>query len=231
MFELNDVYQYDCLEAMKQIPDDSIDLIASDPPYGISLMSKKWDSGVPGVEIWKECLRILKPGAFLFAFASYRQDVYAQMIMNLRDAGFKLDHSGLYWVYASGFPKGTNAGKAAMKKLNDKGKVVGREKIDIGIQGGSMHSCRSSNVVEREKIVPTNPKAIALESAYVGFQPKPALENIIVAMKPIKFNSLIEQALDNKKGIMWVESKTNWSVLDYNEIINLRQVLNVNAKK
>lgn len=52
----------DCLEKMKYLPDNSVDSVVCDPPYGLSFMGKKWDYNVPKVDIWKECLRVLKPG-------------------------------------------------------------------------------------------------------------------------------------------------------------------------
>lgn len=61
----NDNYQLhsgDCLELLATLPDNSVDSIVTDPPYGLSFMGKKWDYDVPKVEIWEECLRVLKPG-------------------------------------------------------------------------------------------------------------------------------------------------------------------------
>ena len=66
----NRVVLGDCLAVMKQIPDDSVDLIATDPPYGIKFMGKDWDKALPNPETWKECLRVLKPGGFAFIMSS-----------------------------------------------------------------------------------------------------------------------------------------------------------------
>jgi adenine-specific DNA-methyltransferase len=62
----------DCLEVLKNTQDNSIDAVVTDPPYGLSFMGKKWDYDVPSVEIWQECLRVLKPGGYLLAFAGTR---------------------------------------------------------------------------------------------------------------------------------------------------------------
>jgi len=51
-----------CEEVLKSMPDNSVDAIVTDPPYGLSFMNHKWDYDVPTVEQWKECLRVLKPG-------------------------------------------------------------------------------------------------------------------------------------------------------------------------
>jgi site-specific DNA-methyltransferase (adenine-specific) len=62
----------DCLEKLKELPNCSVDSVVTDPPYGLSFMGKKWDYDVPSVEVWKECLRVLKPGGHLLAFAGTR---------------------------------------------------------------------------------------------------------------------------------------------------------------
>jgi len=108
MIDLNQIYCGDCLELMKELDSDSVDLILTDPPYGYSFMGKDWDKAVPSVDVWRECLRILKPGGWCFVMSAPRQDVLSRMIVNLSDAGFKTDFTSIYWAYASGFPKATN---------------------------------------------------------------------------------------------------------------------------
>ena len=94
-----------CLDSLKGVPDNSVDSIVTDPPYGISFMSKKWDYDVPSVEIWKECLRVLKPGGFLLSFSSTR--TYHRMTINIEDAGFEI-RDCCTWNYSSGYPKSHN---------------------------------------------------------------------------------------------------------------------------
>ena len=60
------------IELLKEIPDNSVDSIITDPPYGLSFMGKSWDYDVPTVELWKEALRVLKPGGHLLSFSSAR---------------------------------------------------------------------------------------------------------------------------------------------------------------
>ena len=64
--------QGDCLEQLQWLSDNSVDSIVTDPPYGLSFMGKKWDYDVPSVDIWKEALRVLKPGGHLLAFFGTR---------------------------------------------------------------------------------------------------------------------------------------------------------------
>jgi site-specific DNA-methyltransferase (adenine-specific) len=78
----------DCLDKMKELPDNSVDSIVTDPPYGINFMGRKWDYEVPSQEIWKEALRVLKPGGHLLAFAGTRTQ--HRMAVNIEDAGFEI---------------------------------------------------------------------------------------------------------------------------------------------
>jgi len=66
------IIQGDCLEQMKKLEDNSVDAIVTDPPYGWSFMGKKWDYDIPSVEVWKEALRVLKPGGHLLSFGGTR---------------------------------------------------------------------------------------------------------------------------------------------------------------
>lgn len=96
-----------CIEAMRAMPDNSVDSIVTDPPYGLKFMGKRWDYDVPGVETWVECLRVLKPGGHLLAFAGTRTQ--HRMAVRIEDAGFEI-RDMIAWVYGSGFPKSRNIG-------------------------------------------------------------------------------------------------------------------------
>lgn len=95
----------DCLELLRAMPENSVDSVVTDPPYGLGFMGKKWDSQVPGVEVWIECLRVLKPGGHLLAFAGTRTQ--HRMAIAIEDAGFEI-RDMIAWVYGSGFPKSHN---------------------------------------------------------------------------------------------------------------------------
>ena len=90
------LYNMDCMEFMATQPDNSIDAVITDPPYGLSFMGKKWDYDVPSVEVWRECLRVLKPGGHLLSFAGTRTQ--HRMAVNIEDAGFEI-RDMLAWVY------------------------------------------------------------------------------------------------------------------------------------
>lgn len=97
----------DCLELLRRMPDCSVDSVVTDPPYGLSFMGKKWDYDVPATEVWAECLRVLKPGGHLLAFAGTRTQ--HRMAVRIEDAGFEI-RDMIAWVYGSGFPKSHNLG-------------------------------------------------------------------------------------------------------------------------
>jgi site-specific DNA-methyltransferase (adenine-specific) len=97
----------DCLDKLKELDDNSVDSIVTDPPYGLSFMGKKWDYDVPSTEIWEECIRVLKPGGHLLSFAGSR--TYHRMAVRIEDAGFEI-RDQIMWIYGSGFPKSHNIG-------------------------------------------------------------------------------------------------------------------------
>ncbi len=203
---LNTIILGDCLEKLKTIPDNSIDLLVTDPPYGYKFMGKDWDKAVPSVDIWKECKRVLKPGAFAFIMSAPRQDVLSRMIMNLGESGFIANFTSLYWTYASGFPKARNICKAIDKKL-------GAERKKLGRNPNSRENCNKSNTIYEGGTVgktayhtePATKEAKKLDGSYAGFQPKPAVEVIIVAMKPCEKKTYTDQGLSNGKGVTWLD--------------------------
>ena len=110
-----ELYNKDCLEEMHNIPDGSVDAVVTDPPYEIGFMGKGWDdTGIANnVEMWKECLRVLKTGGYLLSFSATR--TYHRMAVAIEDAGFEI-RDMIEWIYGSGFPKSHNISKAISKK-------------------------------------------------------------------------------------------------------------------
>lgn len=197
---MNKIILGDALEVLKDSPPDSVDLVCTDPPYGYSFMGKDWDKAVPSVEIWQECLRVLKPGAFCFVMSAPRSDVQMHMVQNLTEAGFRLDFTPIYWTYASGFPKAGNIGKMVDKRLGVEPTEI--KKADLGMANNPQW-----NTLNNQHVMPPRQtdQAKALDGSYAGFQPKPAVEVIIVAMKPLSEKTFVDQALKNRKGITWLD--------------------------
>ncbi len=109
----NTIYTGDALDVLKNLKADSIDAIVTDPPYGISFIGLDWDHDVPGIGLWQEALRVLKPGGHLLAFAGSR--TYHRMASNIETAGFEI-RDQIVWLYGSGFPRSYNIEMAIRKK-------------------------------------------------------------------------------------------------------------------
>ena len=170
----------DCLEVMKTLPDCSVDAVVTDPPYGLAFMGKRWDYDVPTVAVWAECLRVLKPGGHLLAFAGTRTQ--HRMAVRIEDAGFEI-RDMIAWVYGSGFPKSLDVSKAIDKAAGAEREVTGSRMGDIGIQGGNFAGKTERGVIELRD-APATPEA----HQWVGWGTalKPALEPITVARKPLE---------------------------------------------
>lgn len=170
---------------LKTLPDNSIDAVVTDPPYGFSFMGKKWDYDVPSVELWEECLRVLKPGGHLLAFAGTRTQ--HRMAVRIEDAGFEI-RDMLAWVYGSGFPKSLDVSKAIDKMAGAEREKIGRGKGRTGAaaqpNGGSVHS--DDNYQWPGEFDITAPAtAAAKEWAGWGTALKPSMETITMARKPL----------------------------------------------
>ena len=106
----------DCLTVLRSMPDNSVDAIVTDPPYGLSdvkpehvtaaitawatgdrervpdgrgFMGKAWDKFVPPPAVWDECLRVLKPGGHLLAFAGSGTTVEAAVLEGFNIIGIE----------------------------------------------------------------------------------------------------------------------------------------------
>jgi DNA modification methylase len=122
---VNQVLHGNSLEVLKTLEDNSVDSIVTDPPYELGFMGKKWDStGIAyNVDLWKECLRVLKPGGHLLAFGGTR--TYHRMVCAIEDAGFEI-RDCIHVDLRTGFPKSHDISKAIDKKLGArKGEVGG----------------------------------------------------------------------------------------------------------
>lgn len=110
--EGNYIFHGDNIQVLKTLPDNSVDSVVTDGPYGLKFMGKNWDEDVPSVELWKEVYRIIKPGGYVLSFGSPR--TYHRMATKLEDVGFEI-RDQIMWVYGSGFPKSHDIGKAIDK--------------------------------------------------------------------------------------------------------------------
>ena len=174
------LHQGDCLETLRGMADNSVDSIVTDPPYGLAFMGKKWDYDVPKVEVWEECLRVLKPGGHLLAFAGTRTQ--HRMAVRIEDAGFEI-RDMIAWCYASGFPKSLDVSKAIDKAAGARRAVVGL----------SQHSANRAAVgwlgamdePEGDRVITAPATEAAAQWQGWGTALKPAMEMITMARKPL----------------------------------------------
>jgi DNA modification methylase len=170
----------DCLERLQELPDCSVDACVTDPPYGLSFMGKKWDYDVPGEDIWRECLRVLKPGGHLLAFAGTRTQ--HRMAVRIEDAGFEI-RDMIAWVYGQGFPKSLDVSKAIDKAAGTEREVTGTMgKCGMATAAENYENNKKWSGLRRD--TPATPEAQQWDGW--GTALKPALEPITVARKPFK---------------------------------------------
>ena len=103
------ILQGDNRTTLKSLPDNSMDAIVTDPPYGIDFLGKSWDANTGALETYQECLRVLKPGGHILAFSAAR--TYHHLAITLEQAGFEI-RDQIMWIYSSGFPKSQDVGKS-----------------------------------------------------------------------------------------------------------------------
>lgn len=110
------LYHGDCLDALAELPDASVDAVVTDPPYALEFMGRSWDgwSSPRAFQEWcalwaTECLRVLKPGGHMLAFGGSR--TWHRLAAAVEDAGFEIRDS-IAWLYGSGFPKSLDVSKA-----------------------------------------------------------------------------------------------------------------------
>jgi len=181
------------LDILPTLADNSIDSIVTDPPYELGFMGKKWDSsGIAySVELWQQCLRVLKPGGHLLSFGGTR--TYHRVAVAIEDAGFELRDS-IAWLYGSGFPKSLNIAKNIDKTMGVESEVVGTRLAQgsarkIKGTNSAANKIPNSGSLEFDETVieitkPTSSEAQQWQGW--GTALKPAFEPVIVARKPIE---------------------------------------------
>ena len=210
----------DCIEILKTLEGNSVDSIITDPPYHLTsitkrfgkegsapaqygtdgafaraskgFMGKEWDGGDIAfrTDVWKECLRVLKPGGHLLSFGGSR--TYHRMAVAIEDAGFEV-RDQIMWIYGSGFPKSHNIGKAIDKIQGNEREVVGdnpnhRKLQETNTMVGEPHS--GDGIITKGNS----------EWEGWGTALKPAHEPICMARKPLSEKSIAENVLKHGTG-------------------------------
>jgi DNA modification methylase len=152
----------DCLDKMKELEENSVDSIVTDPPYGLSFMGKDWDHGIPGKHFWEEALRVAKPGAYLLAFGGTR--THHRLACAIEDAGWEI-RDCISWVYGQGFPKSQNI----FNKIGEDSLCLLKDYAQYAVQVSESFLLKSkeekeSIVVAFVQILPEGKKAILMET-------------------------------------------------------------------
>lgn len=184
----------DCIEKLKELDDCSVEAIITDPPYELNFMNKKWDNtGIAyNVDMWKECLRVLKPGGHLLSFGGTR--TYHRMACAIEDAGFEI-RDMLEWVYFNGFPKNMNIGKAYDKMMGNEREVIGispNDRPNSQVASG-MGFDRALDNGQEHKTLNTTKGNSPYEG--LGTALKPSHEPIILARKPLAEKTIVENVI------------------------------------
>jgi len=162
-----------------------VDSIVTDPPYELGFMGKSWDaSGVAyDVEVWQECLRVLKHGGHLLSFGGSR--TYHRMACAIEDAGFQI-RDQIMWVYGSGFPKSLNISKAIDKAAGAEREVTGERRGVVKGTGGR-YNWHTDEASTGQTIIQDTAPATAEAKEWDGWGTalKPAHEPIVLARKPL----------------------------------------------
>jgi DNA modification methylase len=187
---MNKIIQGDCLIKLKELEDNSVDSIVTDPPYELGFMGKSWDNtGIANNPLmWKECLRVLKPGGHLLAFSGTR--TYHRMASAIEDAGFEV-RDMIEWVYGSGFPKSLNISKAMEGVIGKQGKGFKSAGDDGRKAEFKQDLSKRSDYGYVWK--PTDENAKQWEGW--GTSLKPAHEPICMARKPLAEKTVAENVL------------------------------------
>jgi site-specific DNA-methyltransferase (adenine-specific) len=188
------VYHGSNLDVLPTLPDNSVDAIVTDPPYELGFMGKSWDSsGIAySVELWQQCLRVLKPGGHLLAFGGSR--TWHRIAVAIEDAGFDVRDS-IAWLYGSGFPKSLDISKAIDKAAGVEREVITETVVDLfgeRKQEKSLANPGSTNArlamgdnwqADPKETLPATDEAKKWQGW--GTALKPAFEPVVVARKPL----------------------------------------------
>lgn len=189
----NSILHGNSVEVLKGFPDNYFHSVVTDAPYGISFMSKHWDYDVPTIELWKEVLRVLKPGGFLLSFGGTR--TYHRMVVNIEDAGFEI-RDQIMWIYGSGFPKSTNV---ALRIDKESGAIKTRGGVKMKMGHGDSGTTKPSTGSEPFETYESKSDEAKQWQGW-GTALKPANEPIVVARKPLSESTVAKNVLKHGTG-------------------------------
>ncbi len=178
---------------------ESIDALITDPPYGISYQNNYWDRDLPKRQIWEDCFRVMKEGAFGLVFSSIR--LMHRLMVDLEDSGFQIKDV-LFWAYLNGMPKSRNIALDIDKELGVESKIVGT----YNYQQGYKKDGAENYYAEKEKYIKEPASELAKRYQGAGLGLKPAYEPVILIQKPIKLQkNVARNIIENGVGALNIE--------------------------
>lgn len=206
MIRLSDtatLFHADCRDAIAALPDNSVDSVVTDPPYELNFMGKGWDNtGIANdVALWKDVLRVLKPGGHLAAFSASR--TYHRMACAIEDAGFEIRDS-LMWVYGTGFPKSQDVSKFIDKMAGAEREVIGQDRNFGKSKAADGKNAFGDYAGTWDITKPAT--ALAAEWEGWGTALKPAFEPIVLARKPLSEGTVAANVLRWRTGALNIDA-------------------------
>lgn len=179
------LFNKSCL-GLTELKTDAIDALITDPPYGIAYQNHAWDKVMPDPQIWEDCLRVMKPGAFGLVFSSVR--LMHRIMVALEDTGFRIKDV-LFWSFLNGMPKSRDIALDIDRELAVESKVVGAYQY---LQGYKKNGAEHYKAREGKPICqPASDAGKRYKGAGTGL--KPAYEPIILIQKPVEKGLRIAQ--------------------------------------
>ncbi|WP_182004611.1 DNA-methyltransferase [Priestia aryabhattai] len=212
MKELNKVYNGDCLELIKDLDDNSVDVIITDPPYELGSFrgeELKWEAkGNALSEIWQECSRVLKEGGLLLSFGANR--TIHKIANKIEDAGFEI-RDMLIWKYPQSIPRNMNLSKSIdATLLYGKSSTVYLKKVEQEYGGEEYQISGTNNTMFGDKVtynrkVYTPVTDTAKEWEGWGTTLAPSYEPIVMARKKSSENNIANTVIKNGVGCLNIE--------------------------
>ena len=193
------IYPKDC-SGLEEIKDCSIDAVITDPPYGISYQNNYWDKSLPDRQVWSDCMRVLKPGAFALVFSSVR--LLHRLMVQLEDSGFLIKDI-LFWVFLNGMPKSRNIALDIDSLSGIQSKIIGSYSYVQGYKKGGAGSYKSKG--DKLKYEPASESGKRYRGAGLGI--KPAYEPIVLVQKSLEANlTVARNVLKHGTGVLNIDT-------------------------